>query len=264
MYSYGYSGYNNPYPPGRAAVAGRRPAAGRRRTSAGHGARLQLLPADQHDRRSARADRRRPGDLGVRPGPRGVQGGRLCQCPATRPAGADADAQRHDAARVPRLGALRAGPVRAGRGAALCGTVGRTRLGLDHLERDVSRRRDLYGAAPQPGSVCHCEPQIGSGPLRAGLPVPLRGARRKRRRPAQAGREAPAGRHALGEARRTVPASGGTPPAPALATPVASPAVDGKLAGKWAASPAKDAKIALAIQDDGRFTWAARTRASRR
>ena len=50
--------------------------------------------------------------------------------------------------------------------------------------------------------------------------------------------------------------SGGTPPAPAAAAPAAAPAVEGKLAGRWAATPAKDANIALAIQDDGRFTWA--------
>jgi hypothetical protein len=29
------------------------------------------------------------------------------------------------------------------------------------------------------------------------------------------------------------------------------------LAGSWAATPGKDAKIALAIKDDGRSTWAA-------
>ena len=38
--------------------------------AAGRGAGLQLLPADQHDRRAARAGRRRPGDRGLRPGPR--------------------------------------------------------------------------------------------------------------------------------------------------------------------------------------------------
>jgi hypothetical protein len=47
--------------------------------------------------------------------------------------------------------------------------------------------------------------------------------------------------------------SGGTQPS--AADPAAAPAVDGKLAGRWAAAPAKDAKIVLAIQDDGAFTW---------
>jgi tetratricopeptide (TPR) repeat protein len=50
---------------------------------------------------------------------------------------------------------------------------------------------------------------------------------------------------------------GGTQPAPAEATTAAAPAVEGKLVGSWAAAPAKGAKIALAIRDDGRFTWAA-------
>lgn len=51
--------------------------------------------------------------------------------------------------------------------------------------------------------------------------------------------------------------SGDTPSAPSGAAPADSPAVDGKLPGKWVATPAKDANIALSIQDDGRFTWAA-------
>ncbi len=45
---------------------------------------------------------------------------------------------------------------------------------------------------------------------------------------------------------------GGTPPAPAGSAPAGSPAVAGTLSGRWAA---KDANIALAIQDDGRFSW---------
>ncbi len=51
--------------------------------------------------------------------------------------------------------------------------------------------------------------------------------------------------------------SGGNPPPPAEAAPAAAPAVEGKLAGTWSATPAQDAKIALAIQDDGTFTWTA-------
>ena len=51
--------------------------------------------------------------------------------------------------------------------------------------------------------------------------------------------------------------SGGNPPPPAEAAPAAAPAVEGKLAGTWTAAPAQDAKIALAIQDDGSFTWTA-------
>jgi tetratricopeptide (TPR) repeat protein len=35
----------------------------------------------------------------------------------------------------------------------------------------------------------------------------------------------------------------------------AAPAIEGKLAGSWTATPGKDAKIALAIKDDGRFNW---------
>ena len=51
--------------------------------------------------------------------------------------------------------------------------------------------------------------------------------------------------------------SGGNPPPPAEAAPAAAPAVEGKLAGTWTAMPAAGAKIALAIQDDGAFTWTA-------
>ncbi len=50
-------------------------------------------------------------------------------------------------------------------------------------------------------------------------------------------------------------AAGGTPPSPAGAAPASPMAVQGKLSGRWAATPAKDASVALAIQDDGRFTW---------
>ena len=49
--------------------------------------------------------------------------------------------------------------------------------------------------------------------------------------------------------------AGATQPPPAEAAPVASPAAEGKLAGKWAATPAADAKIGLEIQDDGSFAW---------
>jgi tetratricopeptide (TPR) repeat protein len=51
--------------------------------------------------------------------------------------------------------------------------------------------------------------------------------------------------------------SGGNQPAPAVAASAAAQAVDGKLAGTWAATPAQGAKIALAIQDNGTFTWTA-------
>jgi hypothetical protein len=51
--------------------------------------------------------------------------------------------------------------------------------------------------------------------------------------------------------------AGGTAPPPAEAAPSAAPAVEGKLAGSWTAAPAQDAKITLAIQDDGAFTWTA-------
>ena len=57
------------------------------------GAGFRLLAADQHDRRAARAGRRQPGECGVRPGPRGVQGGRLRPGRSARPAGARPDAQ---------------------------------------------------------------------------------------------------------------------------------------------------------------------------
>jgi tetratricopeptide (TPR) repeat protein len=50
--------------------------------------------------------------------------------------------------------------------------------------------------------------------------------------------------------------SGGTQPASSGTAPAGSPAIEGKLSGRWTATPAKGASIALAIQDDGRFTWA--------
>ena len=75
----------------RCADRGR--AAARRFAAVDRGAGYQLLPADQHDRRATRSGRRRPGDCGVRPGPRGVQGGRLRPGPSARPAGPRPDAQ---------------------------------------------------------------------------------------------------------------------------------------------------------------------------
>ncbi len=47
--------------------------------------------------------------------------------------------------------------------------------------------------------------------------------------------------------------------APATTTAAADAAPQGKLAGRWAATPAKDARVALAINDDGNFTWAVTT-----
>jgi tetratricopeptide (TPR) repeat protein len=44
--------------------------------------------------------------------------------------------------------------------------------------------------------------------------------------------------------------------APPTATASTEPASQGKLAGRWATTPAKDAQVALAINDDGNFTWA--------
>ena len=43
--------------------------------------------------------------------------------------------------------------------------------------------------------------------------------------------------------------------APPTATVSAESAPQGKLAGRWAATPAKDARVGLAINDDGNFTW---------
>ncbi len=43
--------------------------------------------------------------------------------------------------------------------------------------------------------------------------------------------------------------------APPMATASAESAPQGKLAGRWAATPAKDARVGLAINDDGNFTW---------
>jgi hypothetical protein len=51
------------------------------------------------------------------------------------------------------------------------------------------------------------------------------------------------------------PASSAGAAAP-TATASAEPASQGKLAGRWSATPAKDAQVALAINDDGNFTWA--------
>ncbi len=49
------------------------------------------------------------------------------------------------------------------------------------------------------------------------------------------------------------PSSEGAAPPTATA---AEPASQGKLVGRWAATPAKDARVALAITDDGNFNWA--------
>ena len=68
MYGWGYSGYSNPYSGGGFGSGG--VAQRRGRAAADRGAGFRLLPADQHDRRPARAVRRQPGGFGVRPGPR--------------------------------------------------------------------------------------------------------------------------------------------------------------------------------------------------
>ena len=51
------------------------------------------------------------------------------------------------------------------------------------------------------------------------------------------------------------PSTGNLPTA--VAAPAAAPATPGNLAGTWAAMPAQNTKIALAIQDDGTFAWTA-------
>jgi tetratricopeptide (TPR) repeat protein len=53
------------------------------------------------------------------------------------------------------------------------------------------------------------------------------------------------------------PAGANGSAAPAPAAPAATPGVAGTLTGNWSATPAAGAKVALAIQDDGRFTWTA-------
>ena len=50
------------------------------------------------------------------------------------------------------------------------------------------------------------------------------------------------------------PAGAAQAPAADVAT-IASPAAEEKLAGTWTAIPGKDAKVALAITDDGKFNW---------
>ncbi|MDR3634761.1 MAG: hypothetical protein P4L84_13235 [Isosphaeraceae bacterium] len=57
---------------------------------------------------------------------------------------------------------------------------------------------------------------------------------------------------------RSQPAGGTQAPA-AEAALAAAPAADGKLPGTWAATPAADSKITLAIQDGGRFSWTSLT-----
>jgi tetratricopeptide (TPR) repeat protein len=49
--------------------------------------------------------------------------------------------------------------------------------------------------------------------------------------------------------------TGAPQPATADAAPADAPADLSKLAGTWTATPAKDAKIALAIKEDGKFSW---------
>ena len=49
--------------------------------------------------------------------------------------------------------------------------------------------------------------------------------------------------------------TGAAQPASADAAPSAAPADLTKLAGSWTATPAKDAKITLAIKEDGKFSW---------
>ncbi len=52
------------------------------------------------------------------------------------------------------------------------------------------------------------------------------------------------------------PSSDAAASATSTASAAAGSAVQGKLAGRWTATPAKDARVALAIDDNGGFTWA--------
>ena len=49
--------------------------------------------------------------------------------------------------------------------------------------------------------------------------------------------------------------AGAAPPSTAPPAVAAAPAVEGKLAGTWSATPVKGATIALTVTDDSKFTW---------
>jgi tetratricopeptide (TPR) repeat protein len=55
--------------------------------------------------------------------------------------------------------------------------------------------------------------------------------------------------------RAAVPPRPATAPAPAPTAATASTGKEGKLEGSWSAQPAKDVKITLTFQPDGRFVW---------
>ena len=125
------------------------------------------------------------------------------------------------------------------------------------VERNVSRRRDLHRVSSGPWRQASGQTR-NSAHARFVLAYQylVPGARPERRRPVEGGREAPARRHPLGAAHRA-PSS---PPAPPSRHPprrprAPAPADLGKLAGSWTATPAKDAKVALAIKEDGKFSW---------
>ena len=159
-------------------------------------------------------------------------------------------------ARVPRSGVLCSGQVRPGRRAALRGALGRTRLGLDDLERDVSRRRDLHRPAPSLEASVRANPE--SAHARFVLAYQYLGQGHVENAVAQLKEvvKLQPARHALGAAHRhtTSPPAAAQPP-PAEPATNGAPAFEGKLAGNWVATPVKDAKISLVIKDDGKFNW---------
>ena len=74
--------------------------------------------------------------------------------------------------RIPRTRLVRPQTVRRIGGDTLYRALGRTRVGLDDDGRALPEHRCLHGPASRPGIVQPRQPQVGRGPLRAGLPVP--------------------------------------------------------------------------------------------
>ena len=177
LYGMGYMPYSNPYYDDYYGGAGARC----RRS-------LQLLAADRHHDRAGRRVDRRPGHGPLRRRPGVVHARELHRRPPAGRRGPGEAAERHHAARVPGALPLRPGPLRRGRRRALRRALRRAGLGLGDAHRPLSRRRHLHGPAPGPGRLLPEPEQLGLGPVRAGLPLPDPGPRRRRGGRPQAGR----------------------------------------------------------------------------
>ena len=251
MYGWGYSNYNNAYS-GLGPIGG----GGNQSWSSS----LRLLPADQHDRRGARGTRGRQATadfdqardafkqgnyaLAVQLGEQAL--GQMPNDPNIHQflaLGLFAQGQ-YDQAAAPLYAVLTIGP--GWNWTTLIGAYAEADTYTQQLRALEAYIRANPQSAPAHFVVGYHYLTQGHNDAAAkqfedaARLQPVGQALRAARRPVAAPRE---------------PAAVLRRDAPPTATASAESAPQGKLAGRWAATPAKDARVALAINDDGNFTW---------